>query len=110
MADDWTGKSLTELKAMAEQASRRRAELMPEQSDALAVLFEAHQRLRELGWREAMYCPKDGSAFLVVEAGSTGVHRCVYRGEWPNGWWITESGDMWPAHPILWRPLEVPRG
>ena len=82
-----------------------RAELMPTEQDAIKVMWEGFQRLRELGWREAMYCPKDGSEFDVIEPGSTGIHRCHYSGEWPDGyWWIAEAGDLWPSHPILYRP------
>lgn len=44
------------------------------------------------GWREASYCPKDGTHFQAIEAGSTGIHDANYTGEWPNGsWWITEA-------------------
>lgn len=88
--------------AKAEQA--KRAADMPTEAEALSVLFQAYQRLRELGWRNAIYCPKDGSTFDAIEAGSTGIHRCTYEGEWPNGrWWIYEGGDIWPASPILFK-------
>lgn len=88
--------------AKAQQAER--AEKIPDVEAALNLLTQCYHRLKELGWREAMYCPKDGSLFQVIEAGSSGIHECVYHGEWPNGWWITGDGDMWPSHPILWRP------
>jgi hypothetical protein len=85
-------------------ADARRAELMPDEKSAISLFFEAWQRLKELGWKEAIYCPKDGSEFSAIEAGSTGIHRCIYQGEWPNGmWWILEEGDMSPSHPVLWR-------
>lgn len=87
----------------AEQA--KRAADMPDEQTALRVMFSAFQRLRELGWREAIYCPKDGTTFDAIEAGSTGIHRCHYSGEWPKGgWWITAHGDQWPSRPILFRP------
>ena len=88
----------------AEQQKNDRARLMPDVETALTVLTQAFHRLKELGWREAMYCPKDGSYFEVIEAGSSGIHTCNYFGKWPNGWWISEAGDLWPSHPILWRP------
>ena len=80
-----------------------REKIMPTEKDALSVLFEAYQRLRELGWNDAIYCPKNGSVFSAIEAGSTGVHECTYTGEWPDGSWWIHDGDMWPARPILWR-------
>lgn len=81
-----------------------RAEKMPDEHAALTQMFEAWQRLNELGWNSAIYCPKDGSEFSAIEAGSTGIHACHYQGEWPKGGWWIHDGDTWPAHPILWRP------
>lgn len=92
----------------AERAREQRAANMPDEKTALTVMFDAWQRLNELGWRNAIYCPKDGSKFLAIEAGSTGVHECVYHGEWPTGsWWIVADGDLWPSRPILFKPLPV---
>lgn len=88
----------------AEAEAEKRAAEMPDEKAALRVMHDAHQRLRELGWREAIYCPKDGSSFDVIEAGSTGIFRCHYQGEWPDGsWWIEGGGDLWPSRPILFR-------
>lgn len=72
----------------------------------LADMFKFYDALRHLGWQDAIYCPKDGSVFLAIEAGSTGVFECSYDGEWPKGtWWIHSAGDMWPSRPILWKPI-----
>ena len=98
--------ALVEL-ARLQQAER--AERLPDVETALTVMTQAWHRLRELGWREAMYCPKDGSMFEVIEAGSSGIHVAYYHGEWPNGWWIADEGDSWPSHPILWRPITEQR-
>lgn len=92
--------------AAADAAKHKRAESMPTVQDALVVMSEAYRRLHDLGWREAMYCPKDGSRFEVIEAGSSGIHVAHYNGKWPNGWWIADAGDLWPSHPILWRPIQ----
>lgn len=92
------------LLAEIDEADRRRAEMMPDEQSALRMMFEAWQRLKELGWSEAIYCPKDGSEFDAIEAGSTGIHRCHYEGKWPDGhWWIADHGDLWPSRPILYR-------
>ncbi len=93
-----------------EEAEEIRARDMPTERDALSTMFEAHQRLKELGWNDAIYCPKDGSVFDVIEAGSTGIHPCSYDGEWPKGsWWIHDEGDLWPSRPILFRKQEGPK-
>lgn len=86
----------------AEKADR--AARFPDEKSAINGMFDAFDRLRELGWREAIYCPKDGTEFQAIEAGSTGIHRCHYQGEWPTGsWWVAADGDLWPSHPILFR-------
>ena len=89
--------------AAADAADKRRAELMPDEKAAIHMLWDAHQRLKELGWREAIYCPKDGTSFQVIEPGSTGIFPCHYQGEWPAGsWWIEEDGGC-PSHPVLFK-------
>jgi len=88
----------------AETARKERAKAMPTEKDALRVMFDAYQRLEELGWRPAMYCPKDGTIFDSISAGSTGIHDSYYDGEWPKGrYWTFDGGDLWPGNPILFR-------
>ena len=91
--------------AACEAAEEKRRVDMPTEQDAINAMFQAWYRLKELGWEEAMYCPKDGTGFLAIESGSTGIHDCYYDGEWPDGhWWTPSEGDLWPSHPILWKP------
>ena len=72
----------------------------------LEQMHDAVQGLKACGWREIEYCPKDGTRFLAICAGSTGVHPHYYSGEWPNGsWWAEASGDLWPSRPALWKPM-----
>jgi hypothetical protein len=86
-------------------AKKRRAQQMPTAQAAINTLFLAWLRLKELGWREAMWCPKDGSQFLAVEAGSTGIHNCHYQGKWPDGtYWVLGEEESFPSHPILFKP------
>ena len=93
-----------ELLASAERARIARERSMPDTNSAIRVLFEAQQRLKELGWREAQYCPKDGSHFEVIEPGSTGIFRGSYVGEWPTGgWWIDDEDGGCTSTPILFR-------
>lgn len=91
-------------------ARERRAAAMPDERSAINAMFEAWQRLKELGWREAIYCPKDGTTFDAIEAGSSGIQECYYEGKWPNWhWWALDEGDLWPSRPILYRvPLSCP--
>lgn len=92
--------------AAIEESRVKRAELMPDEKAAIRMMFDAFDRLRELGWREACYCPKDGTEFDAIEPGSTGIHRCHYSGEWPSGsWWVADHGDLWPSRPILFREV-----
>lgn len=97
----------SEAKALWEKTERdreERAKKLPDERTAIDAMFEAFDRLRELGWNDAIYCPKDGSSFQVIEAGSIGIFRCHYEGEWPEGsWWISADGDLWPSRPILYR-------
>lgn len=93
--------------ASIEEEKAKRAVDMPDEQAALGVLFRAFTRLKELGFREAIYCPKDGSIFEAIEAGSTGIHDCSYQGQWPTGtWWVHFDGDMAPSRPILFRPKQ----
>lgn len=54
------------------RAEAERAERMPDTRSALATLVSAEQRMKELGWRDSRYCPREGS-FAVCEIGSTGI-------------------------------------
>lgn len=90
----------------AKAAEAKRAADMPTEQDAINVMFSAWQRLKELGWREAMYCPKDGSTFKVIEPGSTGIFDCTYSGEWATGhFFVHDRHDSYPSHPVLFKLL-----
>lgn len=93
--------------SLLEDFRRREAEraaAMPDDKAALNVMMDAYCRLKELGWNDAIYCPKDGTVFEAIEAGSTGIFRCYYDGEWPDGsWWVRDDDDLWPSRPILYR-------
>lgn len=58
------------------------------------------------GWKDASYCPKDGSVFLGWSPTQSMPYRCVYSGEWPTGSWLAlQDGDAWPCRPVLFKPL-----
>lgn len=90
--------------AAAEAQREKRREMMPDEVATLHMLGQVYQRLKELGWNDAIYCPKDGTHFDAIEFGSTGIHECHYSGDWPKGsWWISDDGDLWPSRPVMYR-------
>lgn len=89
--------------ARAEASRIARETAMPDEKSAISHMWDGWYRLKDFGWREVIYCPKDGTHFQVIEAGSTGIHDCNYQGEWPNGSWLLYDGDVWPSRPILFR-------
>ena len=93
--------------AQAEASKVRRQSEMPDEQSAIRQLYEAQERLKELGWQDPVYAPKDGSPLDLIELGSSGVHRGHYEGKWPTGgWWIHDDGDTWPSRPALARPAK----
>ena len=76
-----------------------------EETALLQTMHEAFRALMKLGWNAAMYAPCDGTTFLAIEAGSTGVHECT-RDEQRRFW--TYDGDVWPSQPILWKSKVQP--
>lgn len=75
----------------------------------LQQMLNAFDGLRSIGWREGVYAPKDGTRFLSIEAGSTGVFVCYW---WDNDrmkeggrFWSEAHGDLWSVNPILWKPM-----
>ncbi len=82
----------------AAKASRaKRAEDMPDEETCLRRLFDAVERMKELGWRDAVYAPKS-APLLLIEPGCTAVLR-GYRDS--VGFWVTTDDDTYPSHPIL---------
>lgn len=89
-----------------QRAHDDRVARMPDETSALKTMHDAYTRLKDMGWRDAIYCPKDGSTFEIIEVGSTGIFRAHYQGEWPSGsWWAEDAGDLWPSRPCLFRLL-----
>jgi hypothetical protein len=83
----------------AREAQAARAEEMPTEADALAVMHRAFTRLRELGWRDAASAPV-GKPLLLIEAGSTGIHHGTRDKE--RRFWIHDR-DTWPSRPVLYK-------
>lgn len=94
------------------EAEKRRAEQMPTEQHCLRAMFDAYLRLKELGWNDMIYAPKDGQVVDSISVGSTGIHPANYLGEWPEGrWWVHDGGDLWPSTPAMYRktPAELTR-
>ena len=77
---------------------------MPTSQAALSSICSARTRLQELGWRDGIYCPKDGSEFAVCQVGSTGMWRGLYQGEWPTGHLISSDCANSPEG-MFWKPF-----
>lgn len=88
----------------SEEAEAKSAADMPETNDAIQVMQRGRSRLRDLGWREAQYCPKDGTPFAVIEYGSTGIFEAWYNGDWPDGRIYCCDYFIHP-HGMLFKPL-----
>lgn len=89
-------------------AAKRRKKNLPTEQHCLRAMFDAYQRLKELGWNDMMYAPKDGQLVESVSFGSTGIHPASYSGDWPNGtWWVHDAGDLWPSTPVMYRITEA---
>lgn len=86
--------------AEALQQKAERDARLPDAAAAIRAICDGYHRLKDLGWREAMYAPCDHSPLDLIEAGSSGIHRGYRDAE--RRFWI-DDGDTWPSSPILWR-------
>ena len=93
-----------------EELKAERATAMPTEQDAVNALWNAQQRLKELGWDEpGSYkthpLRQDGVTAKLIEFSSSGIHEGYYHSV--NGkdvWWIGPDGS--PSRPVLVRPLD----
>ena len=105
--DDNEPPNLREIWAAADKKAKDWREAGEEK--LLQQMLDARAGLKSLGWRDGQYAPKDGTRFLSIEEGSTGVFPCYWM---PNkhmaeggGFWSEAHGDLWPAKPTLWKPM-----
>lgn len=92
------------------QDKRSRAEKMPTEKDAIKLIFEAYLRLKELGWQDMTYAPRDGSTFSIIEAGSTGIHPCFDFGQGSGDWMSPADGDLYHIRPMMFKPAPPASG
>lgn len=68
------------------------------------ALHQAIGALEKEGWKLITQgTPSIGTRVLLIEHGSTGIHRGV-RDE-QGRFWIEGELDIYPSRPILWKPL-----
>lgn len=93
--------------AAVEAAEKRRADDMPTEQDAVRALWNAQERLKKLGWQDPTYAhalKRDGVEAMLIELGSSGIHRGYYHSVNDHDvWWIGPDGC--PSHPCLVRPI-----
>jgi len=96
----------------AKAAEAKRTADMPDEQSAIDAMFRAWLRLKELGWKEGIYAPRDGSIYRVIELGSTGIFKGSCHGDWPDCTWTTyDDRDSYPSSvpPSLFRTDDVRR-
>jgi hypothetical protein len=73
------------------------------EQEAIWRLYGAWVDLKNMGWKDPRHFqfPDSDTVFLLIEAGSCGIHRAVRR----NG--VCWVDHQWPSTPILVR--EVPK-
>lgn len=99
-----TAEQIAELNAHLAQQKKWDHENMPDLETALMVFAKAYRRLKDFGFQDIIYHPKDGGTFEVIEPGSTGIFPCQYWETPTRGsFWIMQDGGC-PSHPCLWRP------
>lgn len=88
-----------------EARAKARRQRVPTEEDAFRLSHDCFERLKELGWREIQYCPKDGTEFDAYCFGDLVSFDCTYEGQWPDGMWVQhDEDDSIVCYPSLWRP------
>lgn len=77
-----------------------------DEEESVRLVSRIYLRLKELGWRDAMYAPKDSSPLDCIEAGCSVVLTNCARDE--NGFWHYDGNDTWPLTPVLFRAALAP--
>ena len=101
----------TELKVdnlfgVTEEMRKMREETLPLEQDALDLVDFAVKRLQDLGFRDMIYGPKDGTVVEAWRIGCTSFYKCYYQGVWPAGNWYgvdPDDGDQWVDYPVMFR-------
>ena len=93
-----------ELLREAQQQKAARAQQLPTEQDCIRMMVQCRLRLLELGWRSGEYAPKDGTAFVGINAGFSGPAEFQHLGA---GFFIAEGNDWWPASsPLVFKPKD----
>lgn len=72
----------------------KRAADMPTEENAMAAMQGAFDRLKDLGWKEAMYCPKDGTLLDARRRRSVALPACAVQAHGPEARNAIRRTDM----------------
>ena len=104
MTSQLSNATILAILAEAEQQRDQRARALPTLDHCLIAMVQIMQRLRELGWRDAEYAPRDRT-FLGITPGSTRAVRCVHLGGAEGAFFCEDGDDFWPVRILVWREL-----
>ena len=99
-----TAREAQKLLGAAARMREARAIRMPDEKAAIDAMWDAYQRLKELGWKEPPYLRQHPLGLVGIEPGSTGLHPFEYQGEWPDGKWFLAADGGCYSTPLLVRP------
>lgn len=104
------------IRKQIEESARRRRETYPDEQACVRAMFDAMERLKELGWKDTTYAPADHKIKQTISLGTTGIHDayCDKTDQppfLPRKWWWhpSEDGDLWPHSPILYKDKDAAR-
>lgn len=87
----------------ADAQQQARAEQFPDEQSVIRMMVQCRLRLEELGWRSALYAPRDGSHFLAITPGYAGPSECTWLG---SGFFVADGNDWWPTTPSHFKLME----
>ena len=102
-----TQKYIDHILDKAAREKDERAVTFPTIEDALKMMAECKNRLRDDGWRDIhdRHWPKDQN-ILTICVGCLTPMETMVSGTHPNyTFMVADHNDWWPANPILWKPF-----
>ena len=93
-----------EIMAQIDAAQLSRQDRYPTVQTCLDEAAQIMQRLKDMGWRDICYAPKDGTYFKAICFGATQPQTCCYIGK---SIFAASGGDWWPETPVLFKPMVV---
>lgn len=76
-------------------------------TDSITDFYKAYVALKDEGWQDAIYAPKDGTEIEIIEVGSTGIHKVAWSSfdhqPLDTCGCFFGGAEGYPSHPVLWR-------